>query len=222
MNEKQMAGEKAAEFIEDGMILGLGTGSTVYYMLQELGKRVQGGLNIHGVSTSKATTNLAKSLNIPLCSINDIDGIDLTIDGADEVDGELNGIKGGGGALLYEKVVASMSSKVIWIVDSAKRVDSLGRFPLPVEVLPFGSRYLFRIFEKEGLQPAFRKKGEALFITDSGHTIIDLKVPRMEDPQKTASWLDGLTGVIEHGLFLNMADLLIVGEPEGPTVVHRK
>ncbi|MCQ6265278.1 ribose-5-phosphate isomerase RpiA [Fictibacillus sp. WQ 8-8] len=222
MNEKQMAGEKAADFIEEGMTIGLGTGSTVYFMLQKLGERVKEGLQIKGVSTSDSTTKLAESLNIPLISINEIDQIDLTIDGADEVDAELNGIKGGGGALLYEKVVASISSKIIWIVDSAKRVESLGTFPLPVEVLPFGSHQVFRLFEKEGLQPSFRKKEDAYFITDSGHYVIDLKMESIKHPEKTASWLDGITGVVEHGLFLNMADLLIVGEAGGPAIIHRK
>lgn len=220
MNEKKEAGVRSADFIKDGMIVGLGTGSTVYYMLERLAERLKEGLKIKGVTTSSATTALAQSLGIPLVSIHDIEGIDLTIDGADEVDPKLNGIKGGGGALLYEKVVARLSKKVIWIVDSAKQVSELGDFPLPVEVVPFGYTHLFRCFEQKGLQPKLRKSGEDVLVTDSGHYIIDIKINKVQDLQSFASWLDSLTGVVEHGLFLGMTNILIVGKRDGAEVIE--
>ncbi|MDM5198375.1 ribose-5-phosphate isomerase RpiA [Fictibacillus enclensis] len=221
MNQKQLAGEKAADYIEDGMTVGLGTGSTVFYTIQKVGEAVKNGLRIKGVSTSASTTKLAQSLGIPLISIDDVDKIDLTIDGADEVDPKLNGIKGGGGALLFEKVVANASAKVIWVVDPAKKVQTLGKFPLPVEVIPFGAQRLFRYFEKQGLSPVIRDKENAPYVTDSGHYIIDLHLEEIREPEQLATWLDSLTGVVEHGLFLNGADLIVVGEAEGPEIIEK-
>ncbi|EIT86383.1 ribose 5-phosphate isomerase [Fictibacillus macauensis ZFHKF-1] len=212
MNEKQLAGERASDYIKDGMVVGLGTGSTAYYMLKALAQRVQEGLSIKGVATSQATTDLANKWGIPLVSIDDVSHIDVTIDGADEVDDHLNGIKGGGGALLYEKVVAKASKEVIWIVDAKKKVKTLGAFPLPIEVLPFGASHSIALFEQKGLQPQLRRSDEEIFITDSGHYIVDIQLPQDENVEAFAAWLDTLTGVIEHGLFLNMAHTLIVGE----------
>ena len=143
MNEKKIAAEKSIQFIKDGMTLGLGTGSTVFFLVNKLAELVKQGLNIKCVSTSNQTSELAKSLGIKIVNLNEVDHIDLTIDGADEVDKNLNGIKGGGGALLFEKIVAAASEQVIWIVDSSKYVSKLGKFPLPVEVIPFGSNHLF-------------------------------------------------------------------------------
>ena len=135
MNMKQQVGYKAAEYVQDGMVVGLGTGSTAYYMVEALGRRVQEeGLSIIGVTTSTQTEKQAKALGIPLKDIDEVDKVDLTIDGADEIDSNFQGLKGGGGALLFEKVVATYSDEVIWIVDETKLVDTLGRFPLPVEV----------------------------------------------------------------------------------------
>ncbi len=146
MNEKQLAAEKSVEFIKDGMTLGLGTGSTVFFLVNKLAELVKDGLKIKCVSTSNQTSELAKSLGIKITKFNEVDIIDLTIDGADEVDKNLNGIKGGGGALLFEKIVASASNQVIWIVDSSKFVKKLGKFPLPVEVIEFGSNHLLKRF----------------------------------------------------------------------------
>src|SRR5699024_1388597 len=138
MNQKKIAGEKAAEYIKDGMVVGLGTGSTARYMVDKVGEMVKNGLKIQGVPTSKATEEQARSLGIPLLDINDVDHIDLDIDGVDEIDGDFNATKGGGGALFREKVVASLAKEVIWIMDESKLVDKLGAFPLPIEILPYG------------------------------------------------------------------------------------
>ena len=174
MNEKKIAAEYAINFIEDGMIVGLGTGSTVAFMLQKLSERIKSGLNISAVSTSQATTKLANSLGIKISNLADVDEIDITIDGADEVDENLNGIKGGGGALLHEKIIASNSKKNIWIVDSSKLVKTLGKFPLPIEAVKFGCTNLCIKLETNGFKPTIRMKGNTRFITDENNYIIDL------------------------------------------------
>ncbi|MFC6463731.1 ribose-5-phosphate isomerase RpiA [Marinilactibacillus sp. GCM10026970] len=220
MNLKKLVGYKAAEFIEDGMTVGLGTGSTAYYMVEALGKRVnEEGLNIVGVTTSIRTTAQATDLNIPLKGIDDVEKIDITIDGADEISNTYQGIKGGGAAHLFEKTVANLSDRNIWIVDESKLVEELGAFPLPVEVVHFGSGQLFKKFEQKGYKPSWRldEEGEKL-VTDSGNLIIDLHMEIIKNPEPLATWLDSLTGVVEHGLFLNCVDTIIVGTQEGVTV----
>lgn len=222
MNIKQRVGYKAAEYIKDGMVVGLGTGSTAYYMVEALGKRIkEEGLSITGVTTSTQTKKQAKALGIPLKEIDEVEKVDLTIDGADEIDENFQGIKGGGGALLFEKVVAAYSDTVIWIVDESKMVRHLGKFPLPVEVVPFGAGQLFRLFENKGYKPAFRQteSGEN-YETDGGHFIIDLHLEKIEAPHQLAEWLDGLTGVVEHGLFLECANMVLVGSEEGVEVLQ--
>ncbi|STD21009.1 ribose-5-phosphate isomerase RpiA [Enterococcus mundtii] len=221
MNLKQLVGIKAAEFVEDGMIVGLGTGSTAYYMVEEIGRRMrEEGLKITGVTTSSATKAQAESLGIPLKSIDEVPVVDLTIDGADEISADFQGIKGGGAALLFEKIVASYSKQTIWIVDGSKMVDQLGRFPLPVEVIPYGSQQLMRLFEEKNYQPVLRQTetGETV-VTDSGHYIIDLHLERIEDPEKLATYLDQLVGVVEHGLFLNMVSKVVVASENGVSVL---
>lgn len=221
MNLKQLVGIKAAEFVEDGMIVGLGTGSTAYYMVEEIGRRMrEEGLKITGVTTSSGTKAQAESLGIPLKSIDEVPVVDLTIDGADEISADFQGIKGGGAALLFEKIVASYSKQTIWIVDGSKMVDQLGRFPLPVEVIPYGSQQLMRLFEEKNYQPVLRQTetGETV-VTDSGHYIIDLHLERIEDPEKLATYLDQLVGVIEHGLFLNMVSKVVVASENGVSVL---
>jgi len=211
MNEKQLAAEKSFEFIKDGMTLGLGTGSTVFYLVQKIAVQIKSGLNINCVSTSRQTTELAKSLGIKLVELNNVDKIDLTIDGADEVDENLNGIKGGGGALLFEKIVAKASDKVIWIIDSSKLVKLLGKFPLPVEVVPFGSNQLLKKFEQLGYNPMIRKINGKPFITDSGNIIIDLRLNVIEDSVLMEQQLKLTTGVVETGFFNSIADKVIIG-----------
>lgn len=215
MNLKQIAAEKAAEFIKDGMIIGLGTGSTVFFLLNKVGDLVRDGLNIRAVSTSAQTTLIANERNIPLIPFESAERIDLTIDGADEVDPELNGIKGGGGALLFEKIIASASEEVIWIVDSSKIVNKLGRFPLPVEVVPLASDFLLKKFDKSDYKPVLRKSGEELYKTDSGNYIIDLHLNEIKNPVNLEIELNLLPGVVENGLFINIADKVLVGSKNG-------
>lgn len=202
-NQKKRAAEEAVHLVEDGMTLGLGTGSTVFYFLQALARRR--GLNIRGVSTSGQTTRLASKLGIPLVKLGDTGGLDLTIDGADEVDERMQGIKGGGGALLYEKIVASYSRYNVGIVDSGKRVKQLGKFPLPVEVVPFALRPVQELFRHKEWKPRLRLKGDTPFLTDSQNVILDLHLQSISDPAALAGQLNAIPGVVEHGLFLGMA-----------------
>lgn len=223
MNLKELVGEKAAEYVKDGMVVGLGTGSTAYYMVEAIGRRVKEGLDIVGVTTSNRTKEQAEGLGIPLKSVDEVDRIDLTIDGADEISKDFQGIKGGGAAHLFEKIVADNSDKVIWIVDDSKMVETLGAFPLPVEVIPYGSQQLFRTFEQKGYKPAFRKtESNEKLVTDAGHYIIDLHMEVIEEPRSLATWLDSLTGVVEHGLFLDSVNTVIVGGENGVEILEAR
>lgn len=218
MNGKRAAGRKAVEEVKDGMTIGLGTGSTVYYFLEALAEKVADGFHMTGVATSRKTIDLAHQWNIPMQPLNAVKTIDITIDGADEVDASLNGIKGGGGALLYEKLVAKASKRRIWIVDNSKKVEQLGAFPLPVEVVPFGWKQIETYLEEKGAQPQLRRGDDnEPYITDAKHYILDLHLPSITDPHALADELDHLTGVVEHGLFLNMTDKVIIGYPDGQT-----
>ncbi|MFZ1281963.1 MAG: ribose-5-phosphate isomerase RpiA [Ignavibacteriaceae bacterium] len=221
MSEKQLAAEKSIEFIKNGMILGLGTGSTVFFLVKKLAELVKQGLDITCVSTSNQTSELAKSLGIRISNLNEVKKIDLTIDGADEVDKNLNGIKGGGGALLYEKIVAKASNKVIWIVDSSKYVLQLGKFPLPVEIISFGSNQLLKRFDELGFNPEIRKNGNDNFITDSGNLIVDLHLNEIEDAINLERQIKLIPGVVEVGLFNNIADLVIIGKGNSTEIINR-
>ncbi|MCM1991498.1 ribose-5-phosphate isomerase RpiA [Oceanirhabdus seepicola] len=219
MNTKKIAGEKAAEFIENGMTVGLGTGSTVYYTIMKLAERVRkDGLKIRCVSTSSKTTKLGEQLGLEIFSLNDVDYIDVTIDGADEVDKNFNGIKGGGGALLYEKLVAFASKKVIWVIDNSKKVNKLGKFPLPVEVVPYAYTHLFNFFMESGFNPVLREIDEEIFKTDGGHYIIDLHMGVIDNPYEFSLKLKDIPGVVDIGMFLDMTDVLIVGNEDGAIV----
>jgi len=221
MSEKQLAAEKSIEFIKNRMILGLGTGSTVFFLVKKLAELVKQGLDITCVSTSNQTSELAKSLGIRISSLNEVEKIDLTIDGADEVDKNLNGIKGGGGALLYEKIVAKASNKVIWIIDSSKYVLQLGKFPLPVEIISFGSNQLLKKFDELGFNPEIRKNGNDNFITDSGNLIVDLHLNEIEDAINFERQIKLIPGVVEVGLFNNIADLVIIGKENSTEIINR-
>jgi ribose 5-phosphate isomerase A len=222
MNEKQLAADYSVQFIEDGMIVGLGTGSTVAYMLQSLTERIKTGLNITAVSTSQATTKLAASLGIKITKLNEIDEIDITIDGADQVDENLNGIKGGGGALLHEKIVASHSKKNIWIVDSSKLVKTLGKSFLPVEIIKFGYPQLCIKLEEIGIKPILRMNKNIPFITDENNYIVDLKVEEILNPAELDSKLKKFAGVVETGLFINVADSLVAGVGNKIKIFNKK
>ena len=222
VNLKEQVGIKAAEFVTDGMIVGLGTGSTAYYFVAELGRRIkEEGMKITAVTTSSVTYEQAEGLGIPLKAIDDVEVVDLTVDGADEVDPALNGIKGGGGALLMEKIVATNSKDCIWIVDESKQVETLGAFKLPVEVVQYGAENLFRHFEKKGYSPAYREKDGQRFVTDQGNYIIDLDLKVIPDAEALAEELDRTVGVVDHGLFLGMVSKVIVGTPEGPKIINK-
>lgn len=216
MNLKQMVGIESATYIKDGMTVGLGTGSTAFYMVEELGRRIkEEQLDIIGVTTSKATQEQALALGIPLKSIDDVDHVDITIDGADEISADFQGTKGGGAALLFEKIVATNSKENIWIVDESKMVEHLGAFPLPVEVIPYGSQQLLKLFTEKQLNPTIRQTNEgAPLLTDSGNYIIDLHLEKIDAPSELGSWLDHQVGVVEHGLFLNIATRVIVGRSD--------
>ena len=222
MNEKQLAAEYSVNFIEDGMIVGLGTGSTVALMLKKLAERINSGLNITAVSTSQATSKLASSLGIKIIKLNDVDQIDLTIDGADEVDESLNGIKGGGGALLHEKIIASNSNKNVWIVDSTKLVKTLGKFPLPVEVVKLGFTHLCSKLESNGYHPKIRMSGDKPFITDDNNYIIDLKMESINNPALADSKLKSFPGIVETGLFYGIADTVVVGVGSKIKIFNKK
>lgn len=211
MNEKQLAGEKAVEFITDGMTVGLGTGSTVYFTIMKLGELVRTGLRITAVSTSEKTTKLAEAQGIKISDLNEVQKVDLTIDGADEVDRDFNGIKGGGGALLYEKIVALNSEKVIWVIDSSKLVHQLGKFPLPVEVVQFGCQKTFDRFTALGFNPVFRMDKQFPFSTDAGNYIIDLQLGKIENAMKLEQIINSIPGVVECGLFIGMTNTIIAG-----------
>ena len=218
---KMAAGIEAAKLVENDMIVGLGTGSTVRFFVDELGRRVQEeGLTFTGVTTSLRTKEQAEGYGINIVDVDDVDHIDITIDGADEVDKNFDGIKGGGAALLWEKIVATNSSKIVWIVDESKVVDTIGRFPLAVEVIPFGERHVLDRFKERGYEPVLRldDQGQPV-LTDEHNHVIDLHMEKIEHPEDLAQDLITTVGVVEHGLFLNMVDTVIVGDPNGPRVM---
>ncbi|PEK63064.1 MULTISPECIES: ribose 5-phosphate isomerase A [Bacillus] len=216
MNLKQLAGEYAANFVKDGMKVGLGTGSTVYWLIQKLGERVKEGLSFQAVPTSKETEVLAKQLNISLISLNDVQSLDLTIDGADEIDANLQLIKGGGGALLREKIVATSSKELIIIADESKLVTHLGTFPLPIEIIPFSWKQTERKIQSLGCQTTLRLKNNETFITDNNNMIIDCIFPHnITNPTNLHTQLKMITGVVETGLFVNMTSKAIIGTKNG-------
>lgn len=219
---KKLAAEAALEYVKDGQVVGLGTGSTMRYLLAGLERRVRAGLQIKGVPTSDETADLARKAGISLLSDDDLWPIDVAIDGADQVDPQLNLIKGGGGALLREKVVAANARHTIIVIDGGKRVPVLGgSFPLPIEVLPFGWRNTARAIEELGGKAVRRERNRQVFRTVSGHYILDLQIPRIDDPAEFERRLNRIPGVIECGLFVGLADLLITGTPSG-IVVHTR
>lgn len=220
MSLKEDVGIKAASYVKNGMTVGLGTGSTAYYMIKEIGRKVkEENLNVVGVPTSSTSKKQAEEIGIPIKSIDEVDKVDVIIDGADEISADFQGMKGGGAALLFEKIVATYTDQVIWIVDESKMVDKLGKFPLPVEVVPYGQQQLFQLFAKKGYKPSFRMDQKAKKVTDSGHSIIDLHLEQIDHPEQLAKELDETVGVIDHGLFLNMVNTVIIGRPSGAEII---
>ncbi|MBC1601328.1 ribose-5-phosphate isomerase RpiA [Listeria welshimeri] len=223
MNQKKIAGEKACEWVKDGMVVGLGTGSTVYYTIEKLGEMVRDGLNITGIATSEETAIQAKKLGIPLKSLNDVKQIDVTIDGADEVNKDFQGIKGGGGALLREKMVAAASLMNIWVVEEKKLVEELGEFSLPIEVIPFGWKQIKWSLEKEAIETELRKNDSGkVYQTNNGNYILDIKNQILTNPVEWQEKLAGIPGIVEHGLFLNYVDIVICGKANGEAIVIKK
>ncbi|HVM92815.1 MAG TPA: ribose-5-phosphate isomerase RpiA [Terriglobales bacterium] len=212
-NEKEQAGRAAAQLVHDGQIVGLGTGSTAYFAVIALGERVKAGLKITGIPTSIATGELATKLGIPLTTLEKNPVIDVVIDGADEIDPHLNLIKGGGGAHLREKVIAQASGKMIVIADSTKVVDHLGKFPLPVEIIDFARPVVERKIASlaASIKQRTRKDGSP-YITDNGNPILDCTFGKIVDPPALATTLSAIAGVVEHGLFINLASIALVGE----------
>lgn len=218
---KKIVGEKAAAYVEDGMKVGLGTGSTMYYALKALEKRVKEGLQIVGIPTSTTTAEWAKEFGIPLTDFSETTRLDIAIDGADEVDQNLQLIKGGGGALLREKIVADAADEFIVIVDDSKMVSHLGKFPLPVEVVPFGWEATANKVVKLGCEPVLRKVNEEIFVTDNGNYILDCPFDHIADPKALDEQLKSVVGIVETGLFIDMAKKVLVGK-EGTVEVIEK
>jgi len=218
---KRRAAEAALAHVHDGMRLGLGSGSTAAHFVKLLGTRVAAGLKVVGVATSERTASLARDVGVPLATLDEIPELDLDVDGADEIGPRLALIKGGGGALLREKIIASASRRMIVIADAGKKVAELGRFPLPIEVAGFGlnvtSSAIERAAAELGLRAAISLRGnpDNPFVTEGGNRILDASFGRIPDPEALAEKLDGIPGVVEHGLFLGYADLALVASAEG-------
>lgn len=220
---KFVAAKRATDFVEDGMRVGLGTGSTAAWLVRCLGELVRDeGLRMKGVPTSSRTANLARDVGIEVISLDEAKWLDVTIDGADEFDGDLHLIKGGGGALLQEKIVATASDQMVVIADAGKEVEHLGAFPLPVEVIPFGWQTTQALLEETlismdvlGRSTSLRMNGQAPYVTDEGNYIIDLHLGRIGNPRQMALVLNQMPGVVENGLFIDICDTVIVGFGDG-------
>ena len=229
-NAKRAAAARALDFVEDGMTLGLGTGSTAGWFVRLLSERIrETGLSVRGVATSSATVWLAQELGVPLTKPDDIERIDLTVDGADEVDQRLDLIKGGGAALLQEKIVAAASRRMVVIADESKFVQHLGAFPLPVEIVRFGwsltRRKVTELLADMDVQSntvEVRTGAKGPLVTDEGHHILDLHLTRIGDPPALAAALAALPGVVEHGLFIDMAGTVVIGRGDGSTEVRHR
>ena len=219
---KKAAGEKAAAFVESGMKVGLGTGSTAYWAIRKIGERVAEGLDIQAVATSVDSENLARQWHIPLVHFADIDHLDLDIDGADEVDENYQLIKGGGGALLREKMIATHSKRMVVVVDNAKLVVRLGQFPLPVEVVPFAIEWSTAALKTHCSQLSLRTKNNQPYLTDNGNCILDCHFDRIGDAALLEQTLNQIPGVVENGLFVGLCDTVVVGYADGHTEILQK
>ena len=226
--QKRAAAARAVDFVRPGMRLGLGTGSTAYHFVELLGEKVRSGLDVVAVPTSEATRAQAAALGIALTTLDETPELDLTVDGADEIAPDLTLIKGGGGALLREKIVASASAKMIVIADQSKWVAALGRFPLPIEIAPFGAvatrRRIGAVVVELGCPgPAILRNGRDghAFVTDGGHWLLDAHLQRIADPQALADRLSAIPGVMEHGLFIGLAWTVILAGPDGVRLIER-
>ena len=222
MEAKRRAGERAVEFVEDGMAVGLGTGTTAYWAVERLGERVRAGLRVRCVPTSRRTEEQARRLGIPLINLGEVSELDIAIDGADEIGPGLALIKGGGGALLREKLVASAARRFVVAADASKKVEVLGRFPLPVEVVPFAWELTARrVASVVNVEPALRREaGGETYVTDNGNFILDCRCGRIPDPARTERELKALVGVVECGLFVGMAGCAVVATEEDVEILR--
>lgn len=212
--EKELAALEAVKYVHDGQIVGLGTGSSAFYAIRAIGKLVRSGCRIRAVATSVRTEELAREAGIPLIDINTIDEIDLTIDGADEFTPDLMLIKGGGGALLREKIVASLTRVQVIITDSTKWVNKLGHFPLPVEVIPFAARYVQNELARLGGTAKLRSKDNGIYHTDQGNYILDVDWGLIDNPRALAEQLNRIEGIACHGLFIDLTTRVLMGKGE--------
>ncbi|MGO4889198.1 ribose-5-phosphate isomerase RpiA [Anaerobacillus sp. MEB173] len=220
--KKKAVGEKAVEYIQDGMTIGLGSGSTVYWMLKKLGEQVRNGFRVRGVPSSLRTEGWAKEFGIPLVYFSEVSRLDLAIDGADEIDPQFNLTKGGGGSLLREKLVNDAADKLIIVADDSKLVNQLGAFPLPVEVVPFGWENTARKIAKLGCTTNLRKRDGEVFVSNNGNYIVDCDFGVITDPATLHQQLKLLLGVVETGLFINMTDIVIVAEETDTKILEKK
>jgi ribose 5-phosphate isomerase A len=220
-HEKLVAARAAVREVEPGMIVGLGTGSSAAHVVALLGERVRTGLDVRGVPTSMATRALAEGAGIPLVTLDDVETVDLAIDGADEIDPQLQLIKGGGGALLHEKIVAAAAHRFVIVGDSGKLVERLGAFPLPVEVIAFGWRHVAQRLASLGATVTQRMSGDAPFVTEEGSYILDCRFATIGDPVSLGPAIRAITGVVEHGLFVGMATKAIIGVGDEVRVIDR-
>ncbi|MEM1390568.1 MAG: ribose-5-phosphate isomerase RpiA [Pseudomonadota bacterium] len=224
--EKENAAHAALDYVEDGMTIGLGTGSTAKYFVEALAEEIEDGLVIRGVPTSEQTRRLAEALGVPLVDVEQVDRLHLTVDGADEVDEHANLIKGGGAALLREKIIANASDMMVVIADSGKYVEALGQFPLPVEVTPFGytitaKKVYDALCKASVLKPMIKLRTDPHdrpILTDGGNYILDCQCGVIPEPAKAAAMLANVPGVVEHGLFIGIARTVIIGSDDGATV----
>lgn len=220
-HKKKLAGEKAIDYIQDGMKIGLGSGSTVNFFIKKLAELVKEGLKIEGIPSSVKTEKLATELGIPLTDFSTVTHLDVTVDGANEVDEHFNLIKGGGGSLLREKFVATASKKLIIIVDEAKLTSKLGSIPLPVEVVPFAWEVTSKRIAELGCTPTLRKNGDTPFVSDNGNYILDCQFNGIADPDTLHNQLKLLLGVVETGLFVGMTEAVIVAGEAGTKVFNK-
>lgn len=219
--EKEAAARASLRFVHDGAIVGLGSGSTASEVLRLIGERVRTGLKIRGIATSRKTGELATTLGIPLTSFDQVQRIDVTIDGADEFDQRLSLIKGGGGALLHEKIVASASRQLVIVTDSSKQVQMLGKFPLPIEVIAFAEPLVQKKVEALGASVSLRQSNGRPFVTDEGHHILDCSFGQIPDPPSLARKLSDMPGIVEHGLFIDMANVVLIARGNDVTELNR-
>lgn len=219
---KAVSGTYAANLVTDGMAVGLGTGSTARFAILRLGERVKEGLNIVAIPTSEASATLAQELGIKLVGFNEVNQLDITIDGADEIDADFNMLKGGGGALLREKVVASITKRQICIVDPNKVVEKLGKFPLPVEVVKFGWEVVANRVTSMGGKYSVRQRDGQNYVTDNGNYILDCDFYPIENAPELEKTLKMIPGVVEVGLFINLAHTLIMGHSNGECTVRER